>query len=325
MLPIAETIIYGGGNVNMKKLFPVKKLSKEGLLEFVDKKGFYIVLILCIAIVGTTAVFLTTRNLDSSNSEYDPGKIISEDIDPYDMEVAQEEDDSSGLVTMESSTSMQEAAAGDQEAAEADNEGEDVIASTQPVDDSKAASDEVSEAEGKTEAKAEAKEESKTESKTTSKTASNTTNKSASAQTAKKTETVNFDMPVFGEVTQAFSNNKLLYSRTLEEWRVHTGVDIAADRGTPVKAAAKGVVTDVKSDPMYGITVIIEHSDGIKSVYCNLASDEMVVPNQKVEQGDVIGSVGNTAAFESLEQSHLHFEVWKNDVPVEPAEYLPKK
>jgi hypothetical protein len=65
LFPIAETILYGGGNVNMKKLFPEKRLSRKSLLEFLDKKGFYIVLILCIAIVGTTAVFLTTRNINS--------------------------------------------------------------------------------------------------------------------------------------------------------------------------------------------------------------------------------------------------------------------
>jgi murein DD-endopeptidase MepM/ murein hydrolase activator NlpD len=48
----------------------------------------------------------------------------------------------------------------------------------------------------------------------------------------------------------------------------------------------------------------------------------MVVPNQKVRQGEVISSIGDTALFEIAEPAHLHFEVWKDDVPVDPKDYL---
>lgn len=90
-----------------------------------------------------------------------------------------------------------------------------------------------------------------------------------------------------------------------------------------VKAVADGVISEIKNDPRYGVVVIIDHKNGIKTVYSNLASDDMVTSNQKVKQGDVIGIVGNTALFESAEQPHLHFEVLMDNEPVDPLAYLP--
>ncbi len=101
-------------------------------------------------------------------------------------------------------------------------------------------------------------------------------------------------------------------------------MDIASDRGTPVKAVADGVVSDVRSDSYYGITIIVDHDNGLQTLYRNLASDETVSVNQKVKQGEVIGSIGNTAGDESAEPAHLHFEVLKNNVSVDPVTYLPK-
>jgi murein DD-endopeptidase MepM/ murein hydrolase activator NlpD len=72
------------------------------------------------------------------------------------------------------------------------------------------------------------------------------------------------------------------------------------------------------------VTVVIDHKNGLKSVYSNLATDDMVTSNQKIKQGEIIGSIGNTAVFESAEQSHLHFQVLKDNVIVDPTAYLPK-
>ncbi len=133
-----------------------------------------------------------------------------------------------------------------------------------------------------------------------------------------------FQMPVIGEISLEYAMDKLVYSKTLEEWRAHAGVDIASDRGTPVRAVADGVISDVRNDSYYGITVVIDHGNDLKSLYRNLASDETVVVNQKVKQGEVVGSIGNTAMDESAEQPHLHFEVLKKDISVDPMTYLPK-
>ena len=80
-----------------------------------------------------------------------------------------------------------------------------------------------------------------------------------------------FIMPVEGEIVRSFAKDSLIYSETLEEWIVHLGIDIKADRTTVVKAAEAGTITAIKNDPRYGLTVIIEHEDGYKTVYSKLS------------------------------------------------------
>jgi len=306
LLPNAATILYGGVKLNMKKLFPDEKKSRKSLLEFLDKKGFYIVLILCIAVVGATAVFVTTRNISSVEGDYSAEKLIPEDADDnYVVNVEGEADDQTPAETAKDLPGSDNAVT--------------AVSSTKVAESNSSAP--------KTEPKQEQKapaEPAKNEkpAKTSAPVKNSTPTKS---ENDKKVVNEQFIMPVTGGVTFAFAQDKLVYSKTLEEWRTHSGVDLAAERGTPVKAVAKGVITDIKKDPRFGITVIIDHENGLKTVYSNLASDDMVSPNQKVAQGDIIGAVGNTAAFESAEQPHLHFEVLKDDKPVNPEDYLPIK
>lgn len=297
--------------VNMKKLFPDNKGSKKGLMEFLDKKGFYIVLLLCIAIVGTVAIFVTNYNPASSNTDYDGQKIITDDLD---------DDYLQGIdqgVTAESATDTTVALDETKGATETATKPADSADKTK--DDAKAAAPE-----NKTE-KQPADDAKKTAAPEKTNTEKKSDSKSQAAATAATAKEQAFIMPVIGDVTLEYAMDKPVYSKTLEDWRTHSGMDIAADRGTAVKAVADGVVSEIKRDPGLGILVIVDHQNGLKTVYANLASDDFVSPNQKVKQGDVIGSVGNTAIFESVEQSHLHFEVWKKDAPVNPADYLPKK
>lgn len=121
-----------------------------------------------------------------------------------------------------------------------------------------------------------------------------------------------FALPVEGEVIKEFAQDKLVYSETLKEWVVHTGVDIKAEKTTVVKAAERGKVTAIKNDPRYGITVIIEHEGGYETRYANLLTAEFVNVGEEVEQAQTIGTVGNTGAFEVLDDCHLHFEILKN-------------
>lgn len=146
------------------------------------------------------------------------------------------------------------------------------------------------------------------------------------SETKEKSESKpdSFIMPVFGKVTFDFSIDKLVFSKTLNEWRTHSGVDISSDRGSPVRAVQDGIISEIRNSPSFGISVIIEHTSNFKTVYANLASDNMVSVNQIIKQGDVIGCIGNTANFESLEEPHLHFEVLKDSEPVNPKKYLKK-
>lgn len=273
--------------MNIKKLFPQKRLSKKELIEFLDKKGFYIILVLCIAVVGATAIFVTTYNI-TSNSNYDADKLIPD------------ESAKSPLLTDE--------LPGRQSSIDTSADGKD---NQIALNDQGSAAGTAKTSTSDTGKQNTAQTDDKAVAAAASQSKSNT-------QTAKQ----NFVMPVLGDTILEFTSDNLVYSKTLEEWRAHSGIDIAADRGTSVKAVMDGVVAEIKKDPRFGITVIVNHNGGLKTVYSNLASDNMVYPNQIVKQGEVIGSVGNTALFESVEQSHLHFEVLKNSEPVNPATYL---
>ena len=131
-----------------------------------------------------------------------------------------------------------------------------------------------------------------------------------------------FIRPVEGDIIKEFANNKLVYSNTLDVWTTHLGVDIKAEKTAVVKAAANGKVVSIKNDPRYGLTVIIEHVNGYKTVYANLLSAEFVVEGEDVKQGDSIGTVGNTAAFEITDEPHLHFELLKDNEELDPELFL---
>ncbi len=104
----------------------------------------------------------------------------------------------------------------------------------------------------------------------------------------------------------------------LKTMRPHTGVDIAAPRGTPVYATADGIVVNNKAISGYGITVTINHGFSYTTLYAHL-SKKAVRVGQKVTRGELIGYVGNTGV--SL-GSHLHYEVRKDNVPVNPVHYF---
>ena len=131
-----------------------------------------------------------------------------------------------------------------------------------------------------------------------------------------------FSSPVEGEKMRGFAKDSLIYSETLEEWVTHLGVDIKAARTTVVNAAEAGTVTSIKNDPRYGLTVVIEHTNGFETVYSNLLTTEFVSEGQAVEKGQAIGTVGNSAAFEIIDEPHLHFEIIKDGENVDPSIYL---
>lgn len=133
---------------------------------------------------------------------------------------------------------------------------------------------------------------------------------------------LSFQRPVEGEIVREFAQENLVYSETLEEWVTHTGIDIKADKTTVVKAAEAGVVKSIKNDPRYGLTIVIEHDDTFQTVYSNLLTSEFVVEGETVEKGQSIGTVGNSAVFEIADEAHLHFEILKDSIAIDPAIYI---
>lgn len=132
-----------------------------------------------------------------------------------------------------------------------------------------------------------------------------------------------FVWPVTGRIETPWSMSALVYNRTMRDWRTHNGLDIAAELGAQVRAAADGVVESVSEDEMYGTTVVIAHSGGLKSIYSNLAATPTVNEGDAVAAGSIIGSVGNTALCEIGEVNHLHFAMVLNGESLDPAEYMP--
>lgn len=128
--------------------------------------------------------------------------------------------------------------------------------------------------------------------------------------------------PVNGSVLKDYSGDELVYSDTMQDWRVHTGIDFSAEEGEDVKAVADGVIEEVTDSGMLGTCVTITHSNGLKTVYGNLQKESASIVGTQVKTGDVIAKVGNTAALEIDELPHIHFEVLLNDENVNPHDYM---
>ena len=130
--------------------------------------------------------------------------------------------------------------------------------------------------------------------------------------------------PLTGNTVASYSMEALSYNATTRDWRVHNGVDIAAEAGAKVLAAADGTVYAVYEDDTMGMTVVIDHSGGYMSRYSSLAKEVSVKVGDTVTLGQTIGAVGNTALLETAIGDHLHFSVSCNGELIDPATFLPK-
>ena len=128
--------------------------------------------------------------------------------------------------------------------------------------------------------------------------------------------------PVAGETVAEFAVDCLSYNETTRDWRTHHGVDIAAETGAAVCAAADGTVYSVYEDESLGTTVVITHDGGYTTKYASLAEEVSVEPGTTVTMGQTIGTVGNTALLENSLAPHVHFSVTCNGTSVDPQEFL---
>ncbi len=139
---------------------------------------------------------------------------------------------------------------------------------------------------------------------------------------AVQTEPPELAWPIESDIITPFSQDTLIKSKTMGDWRIHAGVDLRADSGTEVRAAGDGVVERAYQDSQMGFTIIIDHGSGYKSMYQNLASVEMVKEGESVTKGQCIAAVGNSASAEMLEEVHLHFAVMAGDDYQNPEELI---
>lgn len=98
----------------------------------------------------------------------------------------------------------------------------------------------------------------------------------------------------------------------------HTGVDISAPQGTPVRASADGIVIFAGQAGGYGLMVILEHGNGLTTRYAHLSRID-VIPGQQIQRGEVLGAVGQTGRATA---PNLHYEVRLHGVPLNPYKFL---
>ena len=128
--------------------------------------------------------------------------------------------------------------------------------------------------------------------------------------------------PVVGETVAEYAVETLSYNQTTRDWRVHNGIDIAAEAETPVCAAADGTVYTVYEDETMGMTVVIRHSGDYTTRYSSLAEQVAVKPGDAVTAGQTIGYVGTTALLETAVGDHVHFSVSCGNASVDPVAFL---
>lgn len=164
--------------------------------------------------------------------------------------------------------------------------------------------------------------------KTTESSKNITVPKDGKASTAvNKPVDTKFSKPVEGVLARAYTEDTI-YCETLGTWRTKSGIDVKANIGEKVIAALDGVVEKVDNDNTeLGKYIIINHQNGLKTVYSNLDENVVVKQGQKVTKGQQIGKVGKTAGNYSSEKygDHLHFEVLKDNAKVDPTKYVSYK
>lgn len=134
-----------------------------------------------------------------------------------------------------------------------------------------------------------------------------------------------FVWPVSGSVLKPHSVEALVYDRTMMDWRTHKGIDINGELGAKVLAVASGTVEEIYKEQMMGTTVVINHGGGLRSIYSNLADMPTISVGDDVSMSDVIGAIGQTALAEVGDVVHLHFEMTLDNKNVDPADYLPAR
>ena len=136
-----------------------------------------------------------------------------------------------------------------------------------------------------------------------------------------------FVLPVSGSLTSKHDPTLQVYSSTMNDYRVHIGIDLNTEASAPVYAAADGKVDKIWEDTLMGYCIAIKHSGNCYTIYKNLANTlpDGIAEGTSVRSGQLIGSVGESAMVEIAQEPHLHFEMTVADLCVDPLEYFDEK
>ena len=170
-----------------------------------------------------------------------------------------------------------------------------------------------------------APEESKTP--TPEKPSNSTQTPSQDESSSVENKLPSFVLPVSGTLSKKHDSEMQVHSTTMNDYRVHIGVDIVTEESAPVYAAADGTVSKIWNDPMMGYSMALKHSGNCYTIYQNLSATlpDGIKEGSAVRSGQLIASVGDSAMLEVAEEPHLHFEMTVADLAVDPLEYFNEK
>lgn len=133
-----------------------------------------------------------------------------------------------------------------------------------------------------------------------------------------------FSLPVSGKLSAVHDSELQVFSQTMNDYRVHLGIDILAEESAPVYAVADGTVMQIWEDVRMGQCIAVKHTGDAVSIYKNVSSEfpTGIIEGAKVKAGQQIATVGATAMVEVAEEPHLHFEMTVGGLAVDPLEYF---
>jgi len=140
-------------------------------------------------------------------------------------------------------------------------------------------------------------------------------------ETAATAEAATIIYPTSKDIIKGYSGDTPVFSKTLNDWRVHNGIDLAAEQGSKIKAITNGKVADIFNDELLGTTMVIEHDGGFIAFYSGLGETTLVNTGDTVESGQEIASI-NDIPCEAADGYHLHLSIKKDDKFIDPVEIL---
>ena len=123
-------------------------------------------------------------------------------------------------------------------------------------------------------------------------------------------------------IAKDYSGAELQFNATLKQWEIHKAIDFLAGEDKNVYAITNGTVSNVYTNYLEGTVIEITHKNGLMSIYKSLNKDVKVKVGDVVSAGNVIGQVDESMAQEQSVGAHLHFEMTKDGVKVNPNDYL---
>ncbi|MCC0674102.1 M23 family metallopeptidase [Clostridioides sp. ES-S-0145-01] len=124
------------------------------------------------------------------------------------------------------------------------------------------------------------------------------------------------------KIIREYSEKEPSYSKTLDVWETHKGIDVSCTKGKEIKSLLNGMVVDVFDDEEYGKSVKIKSDNNTVVVYSNLDENVSVKKNQKVTEGQSLGTVGSTSQIESEEGIHVHLEAYNGEKSMDPMSLI---